>query len=81
MSAWWWADDESEWLCCEFVLGHKQHSCEVSWPAVQNNPIKVRPIEHTQLQESVHWCPTGQAIVLSDSRVAVLLYLRYGEEV
>lgn len=60
---------------CTFVLGHRQHSCGVSWPAVQNNPIKVCPIGHTQGQDSFHWCPTGQTIVLFDSRVAVLMYL------
>lgn len=52
---------------CKFVLGHRQHSCEVSWPAVQNNPIRVCPIGHTQGQESFHWCPTNQAIVLFSS--------------
>lgn len=45
--------------CGMFVLGHRQYSCEVSWPAVQNNPIKVPPIKHTQGRDSFpqtsHW--------------------------
>lgn len=62
-------------ICCKFVLGHRQHSCEVSWPAVQNNPIKVCPIGHLQSQEPVHWCPTGRGIVLFDRRPTVLFHL------
>lgn len=63
------------WTHCKFVLGHRQHSWEVSWPAVQNNPIKVCPVGHTQGRESFHWCPTGQTVVLFDSSCIIIFMI------
>lgn len=53
-------------ICCKFVLGHTRRSCEVSWPAAQINPIKVRSMGHTQAR------PAASSLFLS-SRYCFLL--------
>lgn len=69
------SDGNMLWVCIRSL----QHSCEVSWPAAQNNPIKVCSMGHTQGQEAAQQRLMGKTIVLLHSRLIRTFYLCQGE--